>query len=220
MQPRYVEFEGQEFCALRSRLNDGPCCPNRIDECSVPIGDNRTGWTKCYCDEFCDRRFNPDCCPDYESVCKGRKSVKTCNLDGKVLQILQEAKVDCNLWWNQIKNLREKFSLKMFKTFNSKCRSNGRADCEDDPCLADAEMVKNINRDKSILGWTAHAYTEFIGRKLKEGLTYRLGTFEPRVRVKSMSRLSNRLEMLPKQFNSLINWSSLISQIRDQGWCG
>lgn len=98
MQPRYVEFEGQEFCALRSRLNDGPCCPNRIDECSVPIGDNRTGWTKCYCDEFCDRRFNPDCCPDYESVCKGRKSVKTCNLDGKVLQILQEAKVDCNLW--------------------------------------------------------------------------------------------------------------------------
>lgn len=98
LHPAYVRFAGQEFCARRLREHDGVCCPNRIDECAVPIGDSSTGWSKCYCDEFCDRRDNPDCCPDYESVCKGRPAVKTCKVNGKSLQVKQETKVDCNLW--------------------------------------------------------------------------------------------------------------------------
>lgn len=81
-------------------------------------------------------------------------------------------------------------------------------------------MIESINRDSRSLGWKAYNYTEFYGRKLKEGLQYRLGTFEPRVRVKSMSRLSNRLESLPKEFDALSHWSGLISEVRDQGWCG
>lgn len=81
-------------------------------------------------------------------------------------------------------------------------------------------MINSINREAGNLGWKAYDYPEFQGRKLQEGLTYRLGTFEPRVKVKSMSRLSNRLETLPKEFNSMNNWPSLISEIRDQGWCG
>jgi hypothetical protein len=104
--------------------------------------------------------------------------------------------------------------------FFSKCRANGIAECEKDACLSEANVINNINRESRSLGWKAYNYTEFYGKKLKEGLTYRLGTFEPRVKVKSMSRLSNRLESLPKEFDSLAQWPGLISEIRDQGWCG
>lgn len=55
---------------------------------------------------------------------------------------------------------------------------------------------------------------------MKEGLDLRLGTFEPRVRVKSMSRLGHKIEDLPRRFNSLENWPWAISPIKDQGWCG
>ena|SRR5690349_19755392 len=112
------------------------------------------------------------------------------------------------------------FSLLKLFFFISKCQAGGRADCEQDPCLSDEQLISDINRESRSLGWKAYNYTEFYGRKLKDGLAYRLGTFEPRVRVKSMSRLSNRMERLPKDFDALNHWSGLISPIRDQGWCG
>ena len=91
--------------------------------------------------------------------------------------------------------------------------------CEEDVCLSDEQTISDINRNTSILGWEAQNYTEFYGRKLKDGLIYRLGTFEPRVKVKSMSRLGHNADILPKNFSSLRNgW--IISDIRDQGWCG
>lgn len=77
-----------------------------------------------------------------------------------------------------------------------------------------------MNRDSYNLGWKSTNYTEFQGRKLSEGMQLRLGTKEPRLKVKGMTRLSNRLEKLPENFNSLIEWSGRISPIRDQGWCG
>jgi hypothetical protein len=82
-------------------------------------------------------------------------------------------------------------------------------------------MIGEINRESGRLGWKAHNYTEFYGKKLKEGMELRLGTFVPRFKVKAMSRLSNKLEDLPKEFNSIQNWGDqLISDVRDQGWCG
>jgi hypothetical protein len=86
--------------------------------------------------------------------------------------------------------------------------------------LIEENLISNVNSDAAKLGWKAQNYTEFWGRKLAEGLEYRLGTFEPRVRVKSMTRLSNKLETLPREFNSLSNWPGMISSVRDQGWCG
>lgn len=50
------------YCASRRTR---PCCDNRQDECTAPILD-----TKCYCDEFCDRGENNDCCPDFWTVCR------------------------------------------------------------------------------------------------------------------------------------------------------
>jgi hypothetical protein len=93
-------------------------------------------------------------------------------------------------------------------------------ECENDVCLSEDETIKEINRNGINLGWKAQNYSEFYGRKLRDGLIYRLGTFEPRVKVKSMSRLGHNSEALPLRFNSLENWSGFISKIRDQGWCG
>ena len=104
--------------------------------------------------------------------------------------------------------------------FNSTCSSNATLTCEEDLCLSEADVVNNINSAAGSLGWKAHNYSEFYGHKLREGLTYRLGTFEPRVRVKSMSRLGHNVEALPKRFNSLETWVGSISEVRDQGWCG
>lgn len=42
------------------------CCEGRMDECAMPILG-----TLCYCDTFCNRTVNPDCCPDYFSHCRG-----------------------------------------------------------------------------------------------------------------------------------------------------
>lgn len=96
--------------------------------------------------------------------------------------------------------------------------------CEQDPCLMDENMINDINGQSRNLGWSAKNYSIFYGRKLRDGLSLRLGTFEPRVRVRSMSRISNPLKSLPKEFNSLshsMNYDTqLISRIRDQGWCG
>lgn len=91
--------------------------------------------------------------------------------------------------------------------------------CEEDACLSDDKTIFDINSNRRTLGWEAQNYTEFYGRKLKDGLIYRLGTFEPRVKVKSMSRLGHNSDTLPRSFSSLENgWT--ISGIRDQGWCG
>ena len=56
------QFAGVDFCAT----HNPQCCEARNDDCSVPIVG-----TLCYCDEFCDRVDNPDCCPDFLPICKG-----------------------------------------------------------------------------------------------------------------------------------------------------
>lgn len=101
----------------------------------------------------------------------------------------------------------------------SKCQQNGQALCTIDSCLSNTEMIHNINNAHDI-SWTAKNYSEFYGRKYNEGLELRLGTFEPVRKVKTMSRLSNGQKQLPSRFNSLERWPGLISDVRDQGWCG
>lgn len=65
------------------------------------IGTLYYAGTLCYCDEFCDQHINPDCCPDYESYCKGiiaEPLVKACEKDGYIIQPFEEVKINCNLW--------------------------------------------------------------------------------------------------------------------------
>lgn len=110
-----------------------------------------------------------------------------------------------------------------FLSPNSKCGLKGVAKCETDACLSDSELIDSINRESRSLGWTATNYTEFWGQKLSRGLQRRLGTLEPRFRVKAMTRLSNKEELLPRRFNSNEDrdrLSGLVTEVRDQGWCG
>ncbi|KAG1688935.1 Tubulointerstitial nephritis antigen-like [Nymphon striatum] len=57
-----LDIEG-DFC--RARRGE-QCCPGRADDCSAPILG-----TLCYCDKFCNRTSNDDCCPDFWSHCLG-----------------------------------------------------------------------------------------------------------------------------------------------------
>lgn len=202
VEPGYFDdFAGQKFCATRERTREGTCCADRIDECSVPIAG-----TLCYCDEFCDQHINPDCCPDYFSFCKGLApppEIHRCFVNQTYINVFSEVKVNCNL---------------------CKCvmagRSNATLDCERDVCLSEPDVVEEINRNVRSLGWKAYNYPEFYGKKLQEGLKYRLGTLEPRFRVKTMTRLGHNMQQLPNEFISQNKWPGAISEVRDQGWCG
>lgn len=68
-----------------------------------------------------------------------------------------------------------------------------------------------------MLGWSARKYNEWWGHKYSEGLTKRLGTKEPTIRVKSMVGLHNKAEGLPRNFNAIDKWSGYISDVPDQG---
>lgn len=103
---------------------------------------------------------------------------------------------------------------------HSKCGHGSRLECETDACLIDDQVIDGIKRDASRLGWKPANYSKFYGRKLSEGLRYRLGTFEPRLPVKGMTKILPGVDYFPKTFNSLFEWSGLISEIRDQSWCG
>lgn len=60
--PDYSGLPTGPYCARRYP----GCCPDRQDDCNAPILGSL-----CYCDEFCDRFREEDCCPDYWSHCKG-----------------------------------------------------------------------------------------------------------------------------------------------------
>ncbi|GLH09996.1 Cathepsin L-like proteinase [Gryllus bimaculatus] len=79
----YSDLRG-DYCA-RSR-GDRKCCRDRRDDCSVPILG-----TLCYCDEFCNRTRNEDCCPDYWAHCLGMEPppqlVFGCRHEGRDLRV-------------------------------------------------------------------------------------------------------------------------------------
>lgn len=105
----------------------------------------------------------------------------------------------------------------------SHCRDNGYTECERNTCLVDPQLIARVNSHSSSLGWSARNYTQFWGRKFSEGLKLRLGTNEPKNRVKQMTRITNKLDLekLPRNFNSINHWpNGFISDIVDQGWCG
>lgn len=61
--------------------------------------------------------------------------------------------------------------------------------CEADACLVEPEAIEAINGNSAQLGWTAGNHSDFWGRKLEDGLVYRLGTLEPEKFVRKMEDL-------------------------------
>ncbi|KAH8415817.1 hypothetical protein KR222_001461 [Zaprionus bogoriensis] len=170
------------------------CCKNRVDGCALPISD-----TLCYCDEFCDRNDAGDCCPDYRSHCFNEPDpVISCEHKGIYFNRFNTTWDNCN---------------------ECRCLEGGRVSCDQALCVTDDDLVHSVNSINE-LGWSARRYDEWWGHKYSEGLRLRLGTKEPTFRVKTMTRLSNPSERLPKRFNAIDKWSSYISDVPDQGWCG
>lgn len=153
--------------------------------------------TLCYCDEFCDRSVAGDCCPDYRSFCKSEPDpIVSCLHNGVYFNKFNTTRDNCN---------------------ECRCLEGGRVVCDTDLCLTDDALIRNVNSIHN-LGWSARKYNEWWGRKYSEGLVKRLGTKEPAFRVKAMTRLHNKAEGLPRNFNSVDKWSAYISDVPDQGW--
>ncbi|XP_033327106.2 putative peptidase C1-like protein F26E4.3 isoform X1 [Megalopta genalis] len=190
------------------------CCTGRQDECSAPILT-----TTCYCDDFCDRRGEEDCCPDYWSHCRGIDNYPTtqqpprtsppepkrrCYFEGKYYNYGQSFKRNCN-------------------TCN--CTSVGsRAEvvCEQNRCLQERDLIEMINYETPVLGWRARNYSEFAGRTLREGMQLRLGTLNPSQSVYKMYSVPRIYDpqSLPREFDARSRWPFYISGVADQGWCG
>lgn len=187
-----------DYCAARK----DPCCRGRMDDCSVPILG-----TLCYCDVFCERSGNGDCCPDYPRVCKGIIEPPpnivdlSCIVDGVKYYEGQTVNVDCN---------------------RCTCRKvsdrHAQLQCEDRVCVNRPELVRQINEGN--YGWQATTYPQFIGKLLEEGIRYRLGTHQPERPTAEMNEMHiTKREQLPDEFDSRIRWSGLVHAVRDQGDC-
>lgn len=66
-------------------------------------------------------------------------------------------------------------------TGNAPCSSctGGEPECEADPCMVDEDVIKRINNYWPYSGWRAANYSQFWGRKARDGLRLRTGTFNP-----------------------------------------
>ncbi|XP_076766846.1 putative peptidase C1-like protein F26E4.3 [Xylocopa sonorina] len=207
--PNFSDFPVGPYCADKYAM--GECCPGRRDECNAQILD-----TTCYCDDFCDRTGEEDCCPDYWRHCKGfdvnvtlppPEEIRQCSVQGHDYTVGQTFKINCNICKCTVVDLAPKIV------------------CEQNRCLQESRLIDEINYSKNrfrYLSWTARNYSEFWGRTLKEGVQLRLGTLNPSqsvYKMNSVPRIDNS-ESLPREFDARSRWPREISGVDDQGWCG
>jgi len=193
----YSDLQGP-YCASRANR----CCRDRRDDCSVPILG-----TRCYCDEFCNRTHNEDCCPDYWKVCLGMDipaPIERCYFNGHYYNFNEAVKINCNL---------------------CKCeQAGGKLEllCEHNLCLVEPEIISRVNMGGYRFNWRASNYSTFWGRRLDEGISLRLGTLQPQKAVMRMRPLNPVYDprRLPRNFDARNKWHGLIEGVQDQGWCG
>ncbi|XP_041968031.1 tubulointerstitial nephritis antigen-like [Aricia agestis] len=193
-------LENQPYCAIDNR-----CCKNREDDCSHRILD-----TICYCDEFCNRsRTHDDCCPDYEEVCLGivpppPLTRQPCRHHNDFYEIGDKRQDNCN-------------TCQCIADENNP--NGGRWSCEKDECLMSDEVVNGVSR--AGLGWRARNYTQFYGKKLQDGIKFKLGTLPLTAETQRMVPIRYEKDIAyPNNFDSRTRWPQFISPIVDQGWCG
>lgn len=161
----------------------------------------------CYCDEFCNRtNGHDDCCPDYLEVCLGISPppnlTEPCR-HGNKLYLPGDTREDgCNTCECVLVNDRTEWK------------------CGQDPCMIDGQIIYRVNAEPRF-GWRAYNYTQFLGKKLKDGLTYKLGTFPLSEMTKRIgSQIWDKDIRYPSHFDARERWPKFISPIVDQGWCG
>lgn len=229
----YWDIPG-DFC--RGRYPALNCCSGRQDRCSVPIMG-----TLCYCDSFCNRTMNADCCPDYFPHCEGlevddryqavekppesialppgncehgilNNSYPVCVYKGVSYTQRDKIQDNCNICNCQVSTLKPG-CMEVF--------------CSREQCLVEPDVVQEINRgaDTGVYGWRARNYTEYWGRTLEEGVKGRLGAIRPdypvsnQVAHMSAIQFSYAPSTLPRAFQADQRWPRLLSDVKDQGWC-
>ncbi|ODM92974.1 putative peptidase C1-like protein F26E4.3 [Orchesella cincta] len=92
--------------------------------------------------------------------------------------------------------------------------------CERDPCIIEPNLIQTLNEGD--YSWSASNYSELWGRKLADGLLYKLGTLEPERGVKNMEPIKFVYDesSIPDNFDARTKWPNLIHPIQDQVWCG
>ncbi|KAG0715904.1 putative peptidase C1-like protein F26E4.3 [Chionoecetes opilio] len=202
----------QNYC--KNRKPSECCRDGRDDDCTVPIRD-----TFCYCDDFCidhDERkgVDDDCCPDFRETRStlSPSRVPRCN---KLCASLPPPAV-CIHEGKALQNGTYTFNC-------NKCTClGGRMDCEDDQCLVDRDLIREVNHVR--IGWTATNYSTFWGKKAKEGIAQRTGTLLSNDRTRAMLPILLHPDprQIPRDFDARLKgeWRGLISGVRDQGWCG
>ncbi|XP_026728069.1 uncharacterized peptidase C1-like protein F26E4.3 [Trichoplusia ni] len=200
---------GLSLCYSGPDLPPGPycgisntCCKDRQDACSHRILDS-----KCYCDQFCNRtRGHDDCCPDYPQVCLGEVPSKplynACKHEKKYYFPGDTVIKDCHV---------------------CECVQPPNGDnywqCDQDPCIMSEDVLHGMRQSR--FGWRAANYSQFHGKKLKDGLIYKLGTLPLSRETARLGPINLDKEIAyPPQFDARTHWKDYISPIVDQGWCG
>ncbi|XP_060807273.1 uncharacterized peptidase C1-like protein F26E4.3 [Amyelois transitella] len=184
------------------------CCADRKDDCSHEILG-----TKCYCDEFCNRNHD-DCCPDYEEVCLGITPTTSPKPPEPLITPCYEGNTKyfpgdkINRGCNQCECISDPYNP-----------ANTTWRCDNDECLMDDHLVSEVNYRQN--KWRARRYSEFEGKKLKDGIIYKLGTlnFDPQTLMMNVIRYDKEIQY-PTSFDARRHWPTYISPVIDQGWCG
>lgn len=213
-----------DYCKARYPAMN--CCNGRQDPCNVPILG-----TLCYCDTFCNRTENSDCCPDFFTHCEGLPEHQfqepkpeeiirpeecphgvrvdeesQCYMDGQYYSVRDAVKKNCNRCHCQA-------SLS-----NPHCMDWM---CQTDKCLIEPDTLAHLEQMQHQNGWKPSNYTHFWGRTLHDAVQGRLGTKAPPSRQMAAIKFRYDASTLPSEFDSRSKWPGIVSTlVRDQGWCG
>ncbi|XP_026692608.2 tubulointerstitial nephritis antigen isoform X2 [Ciona intestinalis] len=231
------------LCASRQNLFSGkrePCCKGRNENCRV--GSNGEF---CYCDEFCNRPPQPDCCIDYSQICSRFSLLATPSVTLSVSTSTEPQTTN-----SPITSTTQLRSLSTFTTqttthlpisetvcffdgvgyrLGSKKRRNCNVcicenvingyfqfNCEENVCLVRPNVIEAINEGD--FGWTASNFTFLWGLTQLEGYNYKLGTARVPDEVRNMNAMHplSVSSNLPTTFDSRTKWPGSLSPPRDQ----
>lgn len=206
------------------------CCPGRQDRCSVPILG-----TLCYCDTFCNRTTNSDCCPDYFSHCEGLAADKLYYQEGPQAATLLRPPQDCQHGVLNLANpvcLYKGREVSERETVQDNCNqcqcqvSRVKPGCMEimcstNKCMLEEEVMKELEDGErtSLYTWKPSNNSDFWGKTLEDGKNGKLGAKRPEGRYMSAIHLSYSPSSLPPEFSSLSTWPGLVTPVPDQGWC-
>ncbi|XP_047471069.1 uncharacterized peptidase C1-like protein F26E4.3 [Penaeus chinensis] len=90
--------------------------------------------------------------------------------------------------------------------------------------MIDVTLMNDINGRPREYGWRANNYSEYWGRKKRDGFLYRTGTLNPEALSLQMYPIILRPDpsRIPSEFDAREKpeWVGRVSDVGDQGWCG